>query len=634
MFSRNTIIEFELLNSRKPEIRINRVINIMSHIFEKKLYFFEKRAKFLFTKYPIQYILLLKYLLLNSNLTLAAEAPAPHSRVILGGSMLKFLKIKDFALIESLELELESGLVTITGETGSGKSLVLDAISSLLGAKCNTMNIRSGEKKYQLEALFSIDSTCKNWLDEKGIEFESDEIYIKKELFSDGKSRIQMGSSLAPAGFLKEFGNLLSEVHRQNDQSYLLEKSTQLEYLDRFSGLASIKKEFSEKFKTFSTLKKRFLELNQSSDEKLKQIDLLKYQIGEISAAKLIPAEEEQLINYSIISEILSEAETSVLKGLSKILSASEKIESINPEFSGTRKEFYEIYDRLKDISHSIIDEQDEIFFSEDRLSSIQDRLDTIYRLKKKYGFDIAEILSFLEKAKIELETIENSETDILSLEKEMLSSRESMTELAVKLSNLRRNSILKLESSLQKEFQDLGLKNAKLQIVMRWEQAIEGELYDGDKKYLVSESGLDHVDFYFSANAGEKPRPLRKIISGGEMSRVTLALKSILGNERILVFDEIDSGVGGETAFRLAEKLKSISKDSQVILITHSQQIAALSDIHLVVSKNVVDNRTSSQVSIVDKENRATELAKMISGEHITKGAMEHAKELLKKAV
>ena len=602
----------------------------------------------MFTKYPIQYILLLKYLLLNSNLTLAAEAPALHSRVILGGSMLKFLKIKDFALIESLELELESGLVTITGETGSGKSLVLDAISSLLGAKCNTMNIRSGEKKYQLEALFSIDSSCKNWLEEKGIEFESDEIYIKKELFSDGKSRIQMGSSLAPAGFLKEFGNLLSEVHRQNDQSYLLEKSTQLEYLDRFSGLASIKKEFSEKFKTFSTLKKRFLELNQSSDEKLKQIDLLKYQIGEISAAKLIPGEEEQLLkdeklllhgekameNYSIISEILSEAETSVLKGLSKILSASEKIESINPEFSGTRKEFYEIYDRLKDISHSIIDEQDEVFFSEDRLSSIQERLDTIYRLKKKYGFDIAEILSFLEKAKIELETIENSETDILSLEKEMLSSRESMTELAVKLSNLRRNSILKLESLLQKEFQDLGLKNAKLQIVMRWEQAIEGELYDGDKKYLVSESGLDHVDFYFSANAGEKPRPLRKIISGGEMSRVTLALKSILGNERILVFDEIDSGVGGETAFRLAEKLKSISKDSQVILITHSQQIAALSDIHLVVSKNVVDNRTSSKVSLVNKEDRATELAKMISGEHITKGAMEHAKELLKKAV
>jgi DNA repair protein RecN (Recombination protein N) len=562
--------------------------------------------------------------------------------------MLKFLKIKDFALFEEVSLEGESGLLSITGETGSGKSLLLDALCSILGGKCNTLNIRSGQKKYQIEAIFSLNESAKTYLEEKGIDYENDEIYLKKELFSDGKSRVQIGSSLAPSSFLRELGVHLSEIHRQNEQYFLLERSTQLDYLDQFASLYPIRKEFSERFKTYQTLKKRVEEMSLSSDEKKKRVELLRYQIQEIQSARLLEGEEEQLIkdeklllhgekameNYSLISELLAEAESSVLSSLSKILNSSDRIASIHPEFESSRQEFYQVYDKLKDLSHQVLDEKDEIFFSEERLSLVQDRLDTYSKLKKKYGADFFEIQSFLKKAEMELDSLIHSEEEIHSLEEKLESARKKMTELAVQLSNLRRESIIQLESKLGREFEELGLKGAKLQIVMRWEQALEGELSEGDKKYLVTDKGLDQIDFYFNANPGEKPKPLRKIISGGEMSRVTLAIKSILGNKKLLVFDEIDSGVGGETAFLLADKLKKISRTSQVILITHSQQIAALSDLHFVVEKENSNNRTVSKVRLITDENRASALAKMISGDTITKGALEHAKELLKKAV
>ena len=567
--------------------------------------------------------------------------------------MLKLIKIKDFALIESLELELESGMLSITGETGVGKSLILDAISSLMGSKCNTMNIRSGAKKYQLEAIFDISKNQRatEWLSEKGIESDGSEVYLKKELFTDGKSRIQIGGSLAPAQFLREFGTLLAEVHRQNDQLYLLEKSMQMEYLDTYAGLASLKNEVSERFKTYQTLKNRISEIDKSSEEKNRRVDLLKYQITEIRAAKLEEGEEEELLkdehllihgekameNYNLIAELLSEGEDNILKSFSRILHSADKIETFNKDFAVSRTEFYEIYDRLKDLSHTIIDEKDEIFFSSDRLAVVQKRLDEINKLKRKYGKDISEILKFLQKAELELETLEISSEEVQSLQTELNSVRDNLTSLAVKLSHLRRESILKLESDLQKEFQLLGMKDAKLQIVMRWEQALDGEITESGRKYMIGENGLDQIDFYFSANQGEKPRPLRKIISGGEMSRVMLALKAILGNScesRLLVFDEIDAGIGGEVAYRVADKLKSISTKNQVLLITHLQQIAAASDSHIKVEKQISNGRTFTTARKISKSERANELAKMIAGEHITKGALDHAKELLKKAV
>ena len=399
----------------------------------------------------------------------------------------------------------------------------------------------------------------------------------------------------------------------------------QMEYLDTYAGLTSLKNEVSERFKTYQTLKNRISEIDKSSEEKNRRVD------------HLLLHGEKAMENYSLIAELLSEGEENVLKLFSKILHSTDKIESFNKDFSVSRSEFYEIYDRLKELSHTINDEKDEVFFSSDRLAVVQKRLDEINKLKRKYGKDIPEILKFLQKAELELETLEVSSEEVQSLQNELVFIRDNLTSLAVKLSHQRRESILKLESDLQREFQLLGMKDAKLQIVMRWEQALDGEITESGRKYMIGENGLDQIDFYFSANQGEKPRPLRKIISGGEMSRVMLALKAILGNageSRLLVFDEIDAGIGGEVAYRVADKLKSISTKNQVLLITHLQQIAAASDCHIKVEKEIANGRTFTTAHKILKSERANELAKMIAGEHITKGALDHAKELLKKAV
>lgn len=566
--------------------------------------------------------------------------------------MLRFLKIRDFALIEELELEFEKGLTCVTGETGSGKSLILDAISSILGARCNTINIRNGAKKYSVEAIFDISDNAevRAWLLEKSIDIEENDLYLKKELMIDGKSRIQIGASLAPASYLKELGFLLSEVHRQNEQLFILERDTQLNYLDEFASLGGLKKQVREKFHEFKDVKDRLQKIIGSDEERNRRVDLLNYQIHEIKSIDPKPGEEDELLkdelllingektaeNYGILSHYLTEKEDSILSNFVKILNASDKILQYNPGFSDMREELYETYNKLKDISHSINSDKEEIFYSEERLELVQKRLDEINKLKRKYGKTIEDVLDYSKKSELELEAINSSSENIGILQKELEKSTSELTKLAVKLSEFRREAILKLESYIQKELTDLGMKDARLQIVLRWEQSGDGEISESGRKYVINETGLDQIDFYFSANAGEKPRPLRKIISGGEMSRVMLALKSILNKDKnkLLIFDEIDSGIGGEVANIVGDKLKKISSESQVLLITHLHQIAALSDYQMKVYKDVKNGRTFTSAEFVPDERRAEEIAKMMAGENLTKGVINFAEKLLKKAV
>ncbi|MBE7411476.1 MAG: DNA repair protein RecN [Leptospiraceae bacterium] len=565
--------------------------------------------------------------------------------------MLKRLVVKDFALIENLDLNLTDGLTAITGETGSGKSLVLDSLASVLGGRCNTMNIRTGAKKYQIEAIFDISNKpeAKDWLKEKGFDSENGEVILRKELHSDGKARIQIGGSLAPLQHLREFGQILAEVHRQNDQLFLLDKSKQLGILDNFANLVNLKKCVKENFHTYKAIKKRLDELSKNEEEEKKRIDLLKFQIEEIDNAKLKEGEEENLQreesllifgekaseNYNTITYLLEDSEESIFRSFSKVISSAEKISSIHPDFNGKKEELIEIFTRLKEIYMEISDEKDEVFFSEDRLESIQNRLSEIGKLKKKYGKSIPEILEYRKRILSDLENSLTREESISSLNAELMNSCGVLSSQSVKLSQLRREAIANFEHEFQKELSEIGMKDAKLQIVLRWELSPEGEIAEGGKRYIVTEEGLDQIEFYFSANQGEKPRPLRKIASGGEMSRVMLSLKVILekdNSNKLLIFDEIDSGLGGETASIVAEKLKKISEENQVVLITHLQQIAAVGIDHWKVEKEVQNGRTFTKVTALPNSKRIEELAKMISGENITKGAMEHAKELLKK--
>lgn len=565
--------------------------------------------------------------------------------------MLRRLRIKDFALIESLDLDFQSTMISITGESGSGKSLLLDALSSILGGKCNTLNIRSGAKRYQIEALFDVSRIpeVKTWLAEKGIGIEENELILRKELNLEGKSRVQINSALAPTQYLKELGLFLSEIHRQNEQGSLLERERQLELLDLYAGLEKEKKELRNVFYSYRNLKSRLQEVEMGESDKQRKLDLFRFQLEEIEKADLSEKEESQLLqeekllvhaekiaeNLGFAEELLSENEQGVLVSLSKAQHFLEKISHLRPELANLAGDMMEAYHELKEIHSTILEELDGLDYSYDRLSEVQKRLDEIGRIKKRFGRSIPEILEYKEKISQDLDALESGEEFVGSLRQNLDKERVVLADLATQLSNRRRKAISDLEAEVQKELDDLGMKDSRLQVVMRWESSPEGDISEGGKKYFVHESGLDTVDFYFSANPGEKPRPLRKIASGGEVSRIMLAFKKILGSRdrgKLLLFDEIDAGISGEAALQVAGKLRNISQNHQILLITHQQSIAAASQEQIVVQKAVLQGRTLSTARKLGEENRATELAKMISGNQITQGALDHARELLKK--
>lgn len=565
--------------------------------------------------------------------------------------MLQTLTIRDFALIESAQIDLSRGLTSITGETGSGKSLLLDALCSLLGGKSTAMDIRSGADKYTLEAEFDISKNpqAKEWLSEKGFPNNGPSLVIHKEFSRDGKSKIQINHSLSSAQVLRGLGEILAEVHNQNDQILLLEKAQQLEILDSFAGLQPLRGEVKEAFFTYKSLKKRLEELESNFADKNRKREILQYQIEEIHSANLKEGEEEELgkeenllthgeklaENLELITGYLSESESSVLSVFPKILGASDKIKSLSESLGDLDNSLREVYVTIREVNTTAQDQKDEVFFSPDRLANVQVRLDLIQKLKKKYGNTISEILSAKKKAEDELSALEQNLDSKISLEKEMKRAAEKLTQLCLKISKSRREALNGFETRLKSELDVLGMAGSGIQVVLRWETSPEGEVEAQGKSYLVNEVGLDQAEFYFSPNQGEKPRPLRKIASGGEISRVMLAIKSVLGSNydgKVLVFDEIDSGLGGEIAMDVAKKLRALAKSQQIILVTHLQQIAAAADHHLLVSKHLKNGRTVSEASFLGLQERTLELARMISGQNISRGALDHAKELLKK--
>ena len=565
-------------------------------------------------------------------------------------TMLKRLKIKDFALIEDMDLNLQEGMTALTGETGSGKSLVLDALASILGAKCNTLNIRQGSKKYQIEVHFEIKNNreVQNWLSEKGIPVQN-ELVLRKELNLEGKSRIQINEALAPTQLLKELGGLLAEVHRQGEQHSLLEKEKQLEFLDVYADTGSVKKEFKKIFNKYKTTKQKIADLERKELDRSSRLELFKYQMEELKKLNIKEGEEEILLeeekillqgekvssNLSYIHDLLGGGEQNVLSVIPRVIFSLEKIQSIQPEYLSWKDDFIEILSQLKNLHSRILEESEDIFYSVERLETVQNRLDEIAKIKKKYGKDPTDLLEYGKNLENELERMTESSHELEELSKKLGIYQKEVSEKASELSSIRKEAISKMEKEITSEFHQLGMKDAKLQIVMKWEASQDGEVGEGDRKYFITENGLDQVDFYFSANQGEKPRPLRKIASGGEMSRVLLALKSLLGIRlpgRLLIFDEIDSGISGEISVKVAEKLNTLSRAHQIILITHQQVIAAKSKSQIKVFKQLSQGRTLTLASQVRGEERAEELAKMIAGENITKGALDHARELLNK--
>ncbi len=554
--------------------------------------------------------------------------------------------------MESLDLDLRSGLAVFTGESGSGKSLVFDAIASLFGGRCSTANIRTGKEKYSLQAIVNIKEqpSAREYLSSQGFQWEGDEIILTKELFKDGKARVKIGDSLASTTHLREFGKELAEVHSQNEQLFLLEKSHQLEFLDRFAHLESLKARVKLSLQNFRHWKEKLNHFDATVSESKKKLEILSFEIEEIEAVSPKEGEDEALLqeerflangeklagNYRYLLEELMDREGSILKVFPSLLHSIEKITQLLPEKLALRDEWEDVYDRLKNLKATIREDEEELFFSPDRLDMVQTRLQELNKLKKKFGFSIPEILQQLDQKKLELEkwTLEAGDREFLSQKFDQ--ALVELKELVFQLSRARRNALASFEEEVQRELNDLGMEGAKLQVVLRWEENPEGEVEEGSKLYYITETGLDQVEFYFSANVGEKPRPLRKVASGGELSRVMLGLRSALGKfspaAQILILDEIDTGLGGEAATSLAAKLKKLSRSSQILLITHTQQIAAVADEHIGIEKYAENGRTVAISKKLSFEERKRELARMIGGKQVTQGVMKAASELLQK--
>lgn len=566
--------------------------------------------------------------------------------------MITHLKIKDFALFESLELSLSDGLTVFTGESGAGKSLIFDALASLFGGRCSTANIRQGKDRYSLQAVLSLSgqNLAKDYLMEQGFRYTGDEILITKELMKDGKARVKIGESLASTTHLRELGKTMAEIHCQNEQLFLLEKANQLEFLDRFGNLESLKFKFKSALQQYRHWKQKLSDFEETRKTMLKRKEILEYEVEEIETISPKEGEEESLSseesllangeklaeNYRLVLEELSEKENSILKVFPSLIHAIQKVTILIPEKREMLDEWEEVYDRLKSLKSVIREEEEELFFSPERLDMVQARLQDLKKLKKKYNVSIVEINQLLEEKKSELERWKEQagDEDFLRIKKDQCLVE--LKELGFQLSKLRRNAISQFEEEVQKEMVDLGLEGGKLQVVLRWEENPEGEVEEGSKSYFLSESGLDQIEFYFSANPGEKPRPLRKVASGGELSRVMLALRSVLGKQapspQMLVLDEVDTGLGGEAAEAMATKLKKLARNSQILLITHTQQVAAAGDHQIKIEKRQEGGRTVSEASLLDFEERKRELARMIGGKQVTTAVLKAATDLLMK--
>ncbi len=545
--------------------------------------------------------------------------------------MLRELRVKNYAIIDDLTINFEPGLNVLTGETGAGKSIIIGALGIVLGQRAYTEMIKTGAEEAIVEALF--DEEMHPALENIGIE-GSEGIVIRRVVSKTGKTKAYVNDTMVSVQSLAELGRSLVDIHGQNEHQSLLSPENQLRLLDHFGRLDALREEVSSAFHESESLRRKIEELREGARAAAQKLDLLKFQVGEIEAATLEVGEDERLeeerailSNLSRLNELTEAAyselygsEGSGIEKLSTAISALKELSSIDKSAEDIIKVLEQSLALLEDASHSLRDHKDRYEADPARLEVVEDRLELVKKLKKKYGDTIVRILAFLDRAKGELESIENSEESIEKLEKELKLKDEKLLSLAGELSRKRRKVAAKLEPLILEVLKDLALEKSVFTVDIREAQ--------------VSSSGSDNAEFLFSANKGEAPKPLGKVASGGELSRIMLAIKSVLkGIDEIpvLVFDEVDAGIGGKTAHNVARKLKETSKNHQVLLITHLPQIASVADMHARILKEGTSKGVSVKLKKLSGKERREEIARMLGG-RITETSLEHARELIEK--
>lgn len=549
--------------------------------------------------------------------------------------MLNSLFIENIAVIEKTEIELFSGLNILTGETGAGKSIVIDAINAILGKRTSRELIRNGAETATVYASFSdVNDIVKNKLDENGYNLEDDELIISRTMSLSGKNNCRINGRPANVSFLKELGLNLINIHGQHESYELFSPETHIKYIDNLADDTEIINEYKEKYKEYKKFKKQLNDFLKSETNREQRIDVLSFQVDELENADIKPGEIEQLneerrilMNVEKVTSELRKAKNTLDGGnslgvtdkLDDVVTSMQKASDLNPSLSVLFNRINDLYYELQDCSNEISYSIDEIEENPYRLEEIEQRLDLLNKLSRKYGGDEEEILKFLDRAKSELNKLLKFDENANELKALCDKSEAETKSLADKLSAVRENTAEDFEKKVKKEMSFLDMPNVEIVVSM--------------ERRELSENGQDNVEILISANPGEVPKPVSKIASGGELSRMMLAIKTVLASTDLidtLIFDEVDTGVSGSAAQKVGMKLKEVSESRQVICVTHQAQIAALADSHFLISKSVKDNRTYTDIKLLDYDGRLHELARILGGVEITDTALAHAEKLM----
>lgn len=537
--------------------------------------------------------------------------------------MITSLHIKNIGIIDEININLNEGFNVLTGETGAGKTLIIDSLQIIAGGRFSKEMIRRGENQSYVEMSL--------YLPNKG--FEEDTVIVSREMNIKGKNLCKINGRLVTVSELKEFMKDVIDIHGQNDNQSILDNSTHISLIDGFadSEISNVKNEYTELYKEYQLTKKALNDNYGDDREKQRKLDLLKYEVEEIENANLKIGEEEEIEEKrKIISSSekivnnLQEAEMqiseNVIENLNIAIRSMEKIETYKEEYATLVGELKNAYYELQEAARDISSNREDIYFDEEEQKEIEERWDLIHSLKRKYGNTIEEILKYKEEKSEEINQIENLDEYILSLKKQKQKLEKQMLELANKMHLIREKYGEKLSAEINSELQDLEMKNAKFSVH-----------FENNEETDFNKDGLDKIEFMIQTNVGEEAKPLTKIASGGEMSRIMLAIKNVLADVDkipVLIFDEIDTGISGIAANSTGEKMKSISKNHQVICVTHQASIAAKGDYNYYISKQVVNEKTSTKIKLLSENEVINEIARISSGS-ISEASINHAKEL-----
>ena len=547
--------------------------------------------------------------------------------------MLSLLHIENIAVIECADISFDAGFNILTGETGAGKSIVIDAISAILGERTYRDMIRTGTDKATVRAVFT-DVPELPWFEENGVPYDAETV-IHRDVFLDGKNICRVNGTLVSVSILRKLGIQLINIHGQHDSASLFDESNHLLFLDDFAENDGLRGEYTLRFEAVSALRREIQRMSMDEGEKLRRMETLRYQIEEISKADLSPDEDEQLEerrkilqNGEKLSDAMNAATASLYgdddtDGAAALLAEAEKelsrLSRYTDAYSALHERVADLMYQVQDVAEEIRDARDDLSFSTDELDKIEARLDVIHRLRRKYGTSCRDILSYLENAKNELDEIEFADDTIERLKKKLTKAEAEAMESALKLRENRKKTAELLSARILSELAQLDMP--KVQFACEFTE-IE-----------MTANGADAVAFYMSANAGEALKPLSKVASGGELARIMLAMKNVLAEQDkvpTLIFDEVDTGVSGRAAQKVAEKLRSVAKTKQVLCVTHLPQLAALATTHLLIAKEERNGRTYTTVTPLDLEGRKRELARIIGGTNITETTLKSAEEML----